>query len=298
MADTGCLTDIQGSGYSPGRGTVTMRDIMVEIFILQALPHPTPPPCKRSPLSPYSPMSNLIASITLPASIQCPLSLSIPPSTSTSTLVSGIPAFVPSSPISSDDSDLNSPLASPSAIHQEAPQIVLYDLGLAFYDQTSFFIQPDFAQIPDGLEPSCAQQAPAAGMVVRGPPQGVDMNISSFLSMDPSPPLLQIISPIPSPVNKRKRVAAVPTVVNMEISPAKRPRSAPGKPGIVSPARRSIFNRKWNLQAHIDGLHKKIRWNPCPAPGCSFTSARSHDVRRQFQSDHTDKGSTRRKAND
>ncbi|KAH9923431.1 uncharacterized protein BXZ73DRAFT_79496 [Epithele typhae] len=218
----------------------------------------------------------------------------------------------PMSPLSSDGSDLESVLASPSTIYQSSPLGVVDDP--AVFDHCSFLDDFNYAQfqeveyagsspfpilhpsfgvsMPDGLESSCARQAPTACMVPRGPSQGVDMNDAMFVSMDPSPPPPQVALPTPIPVNKRKEAEDVAGVDDTDPSPRKRPRRSSSKEFPCEDCH-LVFDRRSNMTTHVNDCHKNLRPFPCTV--CPYRSKRKSDLGRHFQSYHTNKGSPRRK---
>ncbi|EIW65274.1 uncharacterized protein TRAVEDRAFT_42653 [Trametes versicolor FP-101664 SS1] len=56
------------------------------------------------------------------------------------------------------------------------------------------------------------------------------------------------------------------------------------------------WTRLYNLNVHIRNVHKGERPHACPDPECTRRFSRKHDMRRHFQSRHTNMGSPRRQA--
>ncbi|KAI0642688.1 hypothetical protein C8Q79DRAFT_1013358 [Trametes meyenii] len=77
--------------------------------------------------------------------------------------------------------------------------------------------------------------------------------------------------------------------------PAKRRKQSTEKT-LICPHCGSGWARRNNLNTHIKAVHKGVRAHTCSAPGCARAFSRKHDLQRHFQSEHTDKGSPRRKA--
>ncbi|KAL1949166.1 hypothetical protein VTO73DRAFT_10972 [Trametes versicolor] len=78
--------------------------------------------------------------------------------------------------------------------------------------------------------------------------------------------------------------------------PAKKRKRQSTEKNLVCPECGSLWARRNNLDTHISSVHKQKRPFVCLAPGCTRAFSRKHDLKRHFQSDHTDQGSPRRKA--
>ncbi|KAI0649361.1 hypothetical protein C8Q79DRAFT_508957 [Trametes meyenii] len=74
--------------------------------------------------------------------------------------------------------------------------------------------------------------------------------------------------------------------------PAKRPRQSTEKK-FICPVCSSGWSRKFNLNVHVEAVHENIRAHTCSVSGCSRAFSRKHDMKRHYQSEHTDQGSPR-----
>ncbi|KAI0676440.1 hypothetical protein C8Q78DRAFT_987095 [Trametes maxima] len=86
--------------------------------------------------------------------------------------------------------------------------------------------------------------------------------------------------------------------VNDDDSGAKKPakrRKQPTDKKFICPRCGHGSARRNNLDVHIKAVHEGLRAHACSAPGCTRAFSRKHDLQCHFQSEHTDKGSPRRK---
>ena len=56
-----------------------------------------------------------------------------------------------------------------------------------------------------------------------------------------------------------------------------------------------VFDRSYNRNKHVASVHERKKDHVCPNAKCAQAFARKHDLRRHFQSKHTNLGSPRRK---
>ncbi|KAI0631137.1 hypothetical protein C8Q77DRAFT_1131555 [Trametes polyzona] len=77
--------------------------------------------------------------------------------------------------------------------------------------------------------------------------------------------------------------------------PAKRRKRQSTEKVLICPHCGSGWARTNNLQTHIKSVHLQMRPHVCPVPSCTRAFSRKHDLKRHYQSDHTDGPSPRRK---